>query len=82
LRGQDLDFAIMGRPPVDVDVETHLIGHHHLPQSHPNALAASGRDKLDSGVFKGAAIQFVPYPNIPCRAVDIFCDRAALVAGP
>jgi DNA-binding transcriptional LysR family regulator len=28
LRGYDLDFAIMGRPPMDVDVETHLIGDH------------------------------------------------------
>lgn len=28
LRGYELDFAIMGRPPPDVDVETHLIGDH------------------------------------------------------
>jgi DNA-binding transcriptional LysR family regulator len=28
LRGYDLDFAIMGRPPADVDVEIHLIGDH------------------------------------------------------
>jgi hypothetical protein len=40
-----------------------------LPQPHP-------------GVFKDAAIQFVPCPNIPYRAVGMFCDRAALVAGP
>src|SRR5450756_536518 len=28
LHGYDLDFAIMGRPPPDVEVETHLIGDH------------------------------------------------------
>lgn len=28
LRGYEIDFAIMGRPPPDVDVETHLIGDH------------------------------------------------------
>jgi LysR family transcriptional regulator for metE and metH len=28
LRGYELDFAIMGRPPPDIDVETHLIGDH------------------------------------------------------
>jgi DNA-binding transcriptional LysR family regulator len=28
MRGYDLDFAIMGRPPEDVDVEAHLIGDH------------------------------------------------------
>lgn len=38
LRGYDLDFAIMGRPPVDVDVDIRLIGDHpHViiaPTSH------------------------------------------------
>jgi LysR family transcriptional regulator, low CO2-responsive transcriptional regulator len=28
LRGYDLDFAIMGRPPPEVEVDTHLIGDH------------------------------------------------------
>ena len=28
LRGYELDFAIMGRPPSDIEVETHLIGDH------------------------------------------------------
>ncbi|WP_375412347.1 LysR family transcriptional regulator [uncultured Bradyrhizobium sp.] len=28
LRGYDLDIAIMGRPPVDVDMNVHLIGDH------------------------------------------------------
>jgi DNA-binding transcriptional LysR family regulator len=38
LRGYDLDFAIMGRPPADVDVDVRLIGDHpHViiaPTSH------------------------------------------------
>jgi LysR family transcriptional regulator, low CO2-responsive transcriptional regulator len=38
LRGYELDFAIMGRPPPDVEVETHLIGDHpHIivaPRGH------------------------------------------------
>src|SRR6202142_2868926 len=38
LRGYDLDFAIMGRPPADIDMDVHLIGDHpHLiiaPTSH------------------------------------------------
>jgi len=28
LRGYDLDLAIMGRPPADIDMEVHLIGDH------------------------------------------------------
>ena len=42
LRGYDLDFAIMGRPPADVDVDIHLIGDHpHIiiaPSGHRLAL--------------------------------------------
>jgi LysR family transcriptional regulator for metE and metH len=38
LRGYDLDFVIMGRPPQDMDIEHHLIGDHpHIivaPRSH------------------------------------------------
>ena len=38
LRGYELDFAIMGRPPPDVEVDTHLIGDHpHIivaPRGH------------------------------------------------
>jgi LysR family transcriptional regulator, low CO2-responsive transcriptional regulator len=38
LRGYDLDIAIMGRPPVDIDMDVHLIGDHpHViiaPTSH------------------------------------------------
>jgi LysR family transcriptional regulator for metE and metH len=41
LRGYDLDFAIMGRPPVGIDVDVHLIGDHpHViiaPTAHPLA---------------------------------------------
>jgi LysR family transcriptional regulator for metE and metH len=38
LRGYDLDFVIMGRPPADIDMDVHLIGDHpHLiiaPTAH------------------------------------------------
>jgi DNA-binding transcriptional LysR family regulator len=38
LRGYDLDFAIMGRPPADIDMDVHPIGDHpHViiaPTSH------------------------------------------------
>jgi LysR family transcriptional regulator, low CO2-responsive transcriptional regulator len=38
LRGYDLDFAIMGRPPADIEMDVHLIGDHpHViiaPTSH------------------------------------------------
>lgn len=41
LNGYDLDIAIMGRPPVDIDMNVHLIGDHpHViiaPTSHPLA---------------------------------------------
>ena len=41
LRGYDLDFAIMGRPPVDIDMDVQLIGDHpHViiaPTAHPLA---------------------------------------------
>lgn len=35
LRGYDLDIAIMGRPPVGIDVDVHLIG------DHPHVIIAS-----------------------------------------
>lgn len=35
MRGYELDIAIMGRPPPDVEVETHLIG------DHPHIIVAS-----------------------------------------
>ncbi len=48
LRGYDLDIAIMGRPPVGIDVKRHLIGDHpHViiaPTGHP--LARKSRLKL------------------------------------
>ena len=40
LRGYDLDFAIMGRPPADVDVEIHLIG------DHPHIIIAPSGHRL------------------------------------
>jgi LysR family transcriptional regulator for metE and metH len=49
LRGYELDIAIMGRPPVDIDMDVHLIGDHphviiaptahRLAQKHDLALA-------------------------------------------
>ena len=33
LRGYDLDIAIMGRPPVDIAMNTHLIGDHPMSSS-------------------------------------------------
>ena len=48
LRGYDLDIAIMGRPPVGIEMDVHLIGDHpHViiaPTGHP--LARKSRLKL------------------------------------
>lgn len=46
MRGYDLDFAIMGRPPEDIDVEAHLIG------DHPHVIVAASGHWLakDSGL--------------------------------
>jgi molybdate transport repressor ModE-like protein len=48
LRGYDLDFAIMGRPPVDIDMNVHLIGDHPHVIIAPTAhrLARKSRLKL------------------------------------
>ncbi len=40
LRGYELDIAIMGRPPVDLEVETHLIG------DHPHVIIAPTAHRL------------------------------------
>ena len=40
LRGYDLDFAIMGRPPADIDMNVHLIG------DHPHIIIASTGHRL------------------------------------
>ncbi len=40
LRGYELDFAIMGRPPPDIEVETHLIG------DHPHVIVAPKGHRL------------------------------------
>ena len=40
LRGYDLDFAIMGRPPVDIDMNVHLIG------DHPHVIIAPTAHRL------------------------------------
>ncbi len=48
LRGYDLDIAIMGRPPVDIAMNTHLIGDHPHVIIAPTAhrLACKSRLKL------------------------------------
>jgi LysR family transcriptional regulator, low CO2-responsive transcriptional regulator len=40
LRGYDLDFAIMGRPPIDIDMNVHLIG------DHPHVIIAPTAHRL------------------------------------
>ena len=40
LRGYELDFAIMGRPPVDIDMNVHLIG------DHPHVIIAPTEHRL------------------------------------
>ena len=40
LRGYDLDFAIMGRPPVDIDMDVRLIG------DHPHVIIAPTTHRL------------------------------------
>src|SRR5262245_24615495 len=40
LRGYDLDFAIMGRPPADIDMNVHLIG------DHPHVIIAPTAHRL------------------------------------
>jgi LysR family transcriptional regulator, low CO2-responsive transcriptional regulator len=40
LRGYDLDFAIMGRPPADLDMDVHLIG------DHPHVIIAPTAHRL------------------------------------
>ncbi|WP_291844574.1 LysR family transcriptional regulator [Bradyrhizobium sp.] len=46
LRGYDLDFAIMGRPPVDVDMNVHLIGDHPHVIIAPTSHRLAGKSKL------------------------------------
>jgi LysR family transcriptional regulator for metE and metH len=40
LRGYDLDIAIMGRPPVDIEMDVHLIG------DHPHVIIAPTKHRL------------------------------------
>src|SRR5271168_808705 len=40
LRGYDLDFAIMGRPPADIEMDVHLIG------DHPHVIIAPTNHRL------------------------------------
>jgi LysR family transcriptional regulator, low CO2-responsive transcriptional regulator len=49
LRGYDLDFAIMGRPPVDIDMNVHLIGDHPHVIIAPTAHRLARRPRLALG---------------------------------
>jgi len=46
LRGYDLDFAIMGRPPVDIEMDVHLIGDHPHVIIAPTAHRLARKSKL------------------------------------
>ena len=46
LRGYDLDFAVMGRPPADVDVDVHLIGDIRMSSSRRRRIAWRERSGL------------------------------------
>jgi len=46
LRGYDLDFAIMGRPPVDIEMDVRLIGDHPHVIIAPTAHRLARKSKL------------------------------------
>jgi LysR family transcriptional regulator, low CO2-responsive transcriptional regulator len=47
LRGYDLDFAIMGRPPIDIDMNVHLIGDHPHVIIAPTAHRLARKSRLE-----------------------------------
>jgi LysR family transcriptional regulator for metE and metH len=49
LRGYDLDIAIMGRPPADIDMEVHLIGDHPHVIIAPTAHRLARKPRLSLG---------------------------------
>jgi DNA-binding transcriptional LysR family regulator len=49
LRGYDLDFAIMGRPPVDIEMDVQLIGDHPHVIIAPTAHRLSKKSRLALG---------------------------------
>jgi LysR family transcriptional regulator for metE and metH len=53
LRGYDLDFAIMGRPPVDIDMNVHLIGDHPHVIIAPTAHRLARKSRMALGDLAG-----------------------------
>jgi DNA-binding transcriptional LysR family regulator len=53
LRGYDLDFAIMGRPPADIDMNVHLIGDHPHVIIAPTAHRLARKPRLALGDLAG-----------------------------
>src|SRR3979490_911529 len=93
LRGYDLDFAIMGRPPADIDMDVRLIGDHpHViiaPTSHRLALSdladetfrmrepGSGTRGLMEQLFESARVR----PNIGMAMSSNETIKQAVIAG-
>jgi LysR family transcriptional regulator, low CO2-responsive transcriptional regulator len=53
LRGYDLDIAIMGRPPVDIDMNVHLIGDHPHVIIAPTGHRLARKARLPLGALAG-----------------------------
>ena len=53
LRGYDLDIAIMGRPPVDIDMNVHLIGDHPHVIIAPTGHRLARKSRLALGDLAG-----------------------------
>src|ERR1700676_4881311 len=86
LRGYDLDFAIMGRPPADIDMDVHLIGDHPHVLIAPSELAGetfltrepgSGTRGLMEQLFESAGIR----PKIGLAMSSNETIKQAVIAG-
>jgi len=86
LRGYDLDFAIMGRPPADIDMDVHLIGDHPHVIIAPSELAGetfltrepgSGTRGLMEQLFESAGIR----PKIGLAMSSNETIKQAVIAG-
>src|SRR3954467_15088796 len=53
LRGYDLDFAIMGRPPADIDMDVHLIGDHPHVIIAPTGHRLARKSRIAPGELAG-----------------------------
>jgi LysR family transcriptional regulator, low CO2-responsive transcriptional regulator len=53
LRGYDLDFAIMGRPPADIDMNVHLIGDHPHVIIAPTGHRLARKSRIAPGELAG-----------------------------